>query len=90
MLQFFQTVCDRTFTVIKLHYERIGHLYDIDIWDLKVVQIILSLTALPLTNDLTSNLNSLIFFNNSHCFSIWTDYSKFGLILEFSIIRIKD
>ena len=32
-IRFIQTVRDRTFTVLKLHYERIGHLYDIKIWD---------------------------------------------------------
>ena len=27
-IRFVQTVYDRTFTVLKSHYERIGHLYD--------------------------------------------------------------
>ena len=39
-------------TVLKSHYERIDHLYDINIF----VQIILSLIALPCTNYLTFNL----------------------------------
>ena len=49
-------------TVLKLHEERIGHLYDIEIF----VQIILSLIALPRTNYLTSKFNSLIFLENYH------------------------
>ena len=34
-IRFVQTVCDRTFTVLKSHFERIGHLYDIRFWGLK-------------------------------------------------------
>ena len=49
-------------TVLKSLYERIGHLYDIDIF----VQIILSLIALPCTNYLTFNFDSPIFSENYH------------------------
>ena len=65
-IRFVQTPCDRTLTVLKSHYERIGHMYDIDIWDYSVVQIILILIILLRTNYLTSNFNSLILFDNSH------------------------
>ena len=48
--------------LLKLHYETIGHLYDIDIF----VQFILSFIALICTNYLTYNFNSRIFFKNFH------------------------
>ena len=44
-------------TVLKSNYERIGNLYDINIF----VQMILSLISLPHTYYLTSKFNSLIF-----------------------------
>ena len=52
-----QTVCDRSFTVLKLHFEWIGHLYDIKI---------LSVIVLRSSNYITYKFNRLIFFNNSH------------------------
>ena len=65
---------------LKLYFKRIIHLYDINIWDLKVVQIVLSLITNPHTNSITSNFNSLIFFENScqlynldQLFEKWTD-----------------
>ena len=66
-LQFnFQTVCDCTFTVLKSHDKNMGHVYDINLWEEKDFQITLGLTALPLTNYITSNFNSLIFLETSH------------------------
>ena len=32
-IRFVQSLCDRTFTVLKSHFEQIGHLYDIEFWD---------------------------------------------------------
>ena len=79
-IQFFQTVYDINFTVQKLHFKRIGHLHDIDFWDLRVVQIILSKKSLPCLNYLAYNFNSLILFNNYNwasdlnwLFETWTD-----------------
>ena len=40
MIRFVQFLYDHTFTLIKSIFERIGHLYDIELWDWKVVQII--------------------------------------------------
>ena len=65
-IRFVQTACDRTFKVLKSHYKRIGHMYDIDIWNQNMVQIILILIALLRTNYLMSNFNSLIQIENSH------------------------
>ena len=67
-------------TVLKSHFERIGHLYDIKFWGLKSRSNCLSSIALPCTNFITSKLYSLLVFENSHwpfyfdwLFKIWTD-----------------
>ena len=76
----FQSLWDRTFTVLKSNFEWIGYLYDNRVFGLKIRSRNLSSIVFTCSYHITSILNSLIFFEDYHwpfdldwLFKIWTD-----------------